>query len=82
MVYPMGGTVDRRQGDHVLLAPPSIATHADLERIAGLLAEAIGAAIQAELGLPKGTADLQGQDRGDDHWHHLVPPAARGRQGP
>ena len=26
MVYPMGGTVDGRRGDHVLLAPPFIAT--------------------------------------------------------
>lgn len=47
MVYPMGGTVDGRRGDHVLLAPPFIATRADLERIAGLLAEAIAAATQA-----------------------------------
>ncbi|MFT3719329.1 aspartate aminotransferase family protein [Pseudorhodoferax sp.] len=47
MVYPMGGTVDGRQGDHVLLAPPFIATRADLERIAGLLAESIDAATNA-----------------------------------
>ncbi|KQP20637.1 aspartate aminotransferase family protein [Pseudorhodoferax sp. Leaf267] len=43
LVYPMGGTVDGRQGDHVLLAPPFIASRAELERIAGLLAETIAA---------------------------------------
>jgi hypothetical protein len=31
MTYPMGGTVDGVQGDHVLLAPPFIATDADLD---------------------------------------------------
>ena len=30
MVYPMGGTVDGWYGDHVLLAPPFIATKAEL----------------------------------------------------
>jgi adenosylmethionine-8-amino-7-oxononanoate aminotransferase len=35
--YPMGGTVDGIQGDHVLLAPPFISTHTDLESIARLL---------------------------------------------
>jgi adenosylmethionine-8-amino-7-oxononanoate aminotransferase len=33
MVYPMGGTVDGRCGDHVLLAPPFITTDAELESI-------------------------------------------------
>jgi len=37
MIYPMGGTVDGRSGDHVLLAPPFIATDADLENIVDLL---------------------------------------------
>ena len=41
MVYPMGGTIDGVQGDHVLLAPPFIATEADLDEIVGRLAEAI-----------------------------------------
>jgi len=41
MVYPMGGTIDGVQGDHVLLAPPFIATEADLDEIVGRLAGAI-----------------------------------------
>jgi adenosylmethionine-8-amino-7-oxononanoate aminotransferase len=41
MVYPMGGTIDGVRGDHVLLAPPFIATEADLDEIVGRLAEAI-----------------------------------------
>jgi adenosylmethionine-8-amino-7-oxononanoate aminotransferase len=43
MVYPMGGTIDGRNGDHVLLAPPFIATDADLAEIVSRLAEAIQA---------------------------------------
>jgi len=41
LCYPMGGTVDGRQGDHVLLAPPFIASRAHLEDIAVRLASAI-----------------------------------------
>jgi adenosylmethionine-8-amino-7-oxononanoate aminotransferase len=41
MVYPMGGTIDGVRGDHVLLAPPFIATEADLDEIVGRLAAAI-----------------------------------------
>jgi adenosylmethionine-8-amino-7-oxononanoate aminotransferase len=41
MVYPMGGTIDGVHGDHVLLAPPFIATEADLDEIVGRLAAAI-----------------------------------------
>ena len=47
MVYPMGGTVDGRYGDHVLLAPPFIAGDADLVLIAERLRIAIEAAIQS-----------------------------------
>ncbi len=46
MVYPMGGTVDGRQGDHVLLAPPFIVTDDDLGRIVGRLGEAVDAAVR------------------------------------
>jgi adenosylmethionine-8-amino-7-oxononanoate aminotransferase len=45
MVYPMGGTVDGRYGDHVLLAPPFIASDGELDLIAQRLDAAIGAAI-------------------------------------
>ena len=33
MVYPMGGTIDGRAGDHVLLAPPFITTPAEIDEI-------------------------------------------------
>ncbi len=45
MVYPMGGTVDGRYGDHVLLAPPFIARDADLSLITQRLHESIEAAL-------------------------------------
>jgi adenosylmethionine-8-amino-7-oxononanoate aminotransferase len=45
MVYPMGGTIDGRHGDHILLAPPFIATEAELADITGRLAEALQAAL-------------------------------------
>ncbi|AVT09857.1 aspartate aminotransferase family protein [Paracidovorax avenae] len=47
LCYPMGGTVDGRVGDHVLLAPPFIASRAELQDIAGRLAEAVDAATAA-----------------------------------
>jgi adenosylmethionine-8-amino-7-oxononanoate aminotransferase len=46
MVYPMGGTIDGQLGDHVLLAPPFIATAGDLAEIVGRLAEALDAALR------------------------------------
>jgi adenosylmethionine-8-amino-7-oxononanoate aminotransferase len=45
MVYPMGGTVDGQVGDHVLLAPPFIASEADLGEIVGRLREAVDASL-------------------------------------
>ena len=45
LCYPFGGTVDGRQGDHVLLAPPFIASRAELEEIAARLASAIDTVI-------------------------------------
>ncbi len=47
--YPMAGTIDGRQGDHVLLAPPYIATAADIEAIVARFGDAVDAAIA---GLP------------------------------
>ena len=41
MCYPMGGTLDGVHGDHVLLAPPFIATRAELDEIAARIAAAI-----------------------------------------
>ncbi|WP_019559710.1 MULTISPECIES: aspartate aminotransferase family protein [Caldimonas] len=45
MVYPMGGTIDGQQGDHVLLAPPFIVSDGELDAIVDRLALAIDAAI-------------------------------------
>jgi adenosylmethionine-8-amino-7-oxononanoate aminotransferase len=39
--YPMGGTVDGRKGDHILLAPPFITTQNELHEIASRLRTAI-----------------------------------------
>src|SRR6516164_1154530 len=47
MVYPMGGTIDGQKGDHVLLAPPFIATEADIDEIVSRLVPAVDAAIAA-----------------------------------
>jgi len=33
MIYPMGGTVDGRCGDHVLLAPPFISSEGEIDQI-------------------------------------------------
>ena len=44
LVYPGGGTVDGKRGDHVLLAPPYITSRSDLQEIATRLAAAIDAA--------------------------------------
>ncbi|TAM53116.1 MAG: aspartate aminotransferase family protein [Paraburkholderia sp.] len=45
MAYPMGGTIDGKNGDHVLLAPPFICTSHDIERIVERLGDAIDAAL-------------------------------------
>jgi adenosylmethionine-8-amino-7-oxononanoate aminotransferase len=43
--YPMSGTIDGRQGDHVLLAPPFIIEDGQLDELTDKLASAIAAAI-------------------------------------
>jgi adenosylmethionine-8-amino-7-oxononanoate aminotransferase len=45
MVYPSGGTIDGRLGDHVLLAPPFIVSDEELAMIVGRLGEAVDASI-------------------------------------
>ncbi|MFM7569711.1 MAG: aspartate aminotransferase family protein, partial [Betaproteobacteria bacterium] len=47
MVYPMGGTVDGRVGDHVLLAPPFIATESELDLVGQRLHAAVDAAVSS-----------------------------------
>ncbi|HMO47336.1 MAG TPA: aspartate aminotransferase family protein [Rubrivivax sp.] len=45
LVYPMGGTIDGRSGDHVLLAPPFIVDDAALDEIVQRLASAVDRAL-------------------------------------
>jgi adenosylmethionine-8-amino-7-oxononanoate aminotransferase len=45
MCYPMGGTVDGRSGDHVLLAPPFTVDEPAVQTIAATLRAAVDAAI-------------------------------------
>ena len=46
MVYPMGGTVDGKRGDHILLAPPFICTSVDIDQIVLLLASTLSAVLE------------------------------------
>jgi hypothetical protein len=46
--YPMGGTIDGENGDHVLLAPPFIATKDDIDSIIRILNIAINSALSKE----------------------------------
>src|SRR6056297_505020 len=45
MCYPMGGTIDGRQGDHVLLAPPFILTEGQVDELVGKLEAALKMAL-------------------------------------
>ena len=45
--YPMGGTVDGRIGDHVLLAPPYIATPENIDMIVDRLGHAVDGALKS-----------------------------------
>ena len=45
MCYPAGGTIDGKQGDHILIAPPFIVTPPDIELIVERLGDAVDAAI-------------------------------------
>lgn len=53
MVYPMGGTIDGVQGDHVLLAPPFIIERNEVEAVVERLGDAVDAALAA---MPAGSA--------------------------
>jgi adenosylmethionine-8-amino-7-oxononanoate aminotransferase len=46
MCYPMGGTIDGRRGDHVLLAPPFTATEDDIDEIVLRLDRALGRTLE------------------------------------
>ena len=43
--YPMGGTIDGRHGDHVILAPPYIVTGAEVDMIVERFGDAVDAAL-------------------------------------
>jgi adenosylmethionine-8-amino-7-oxononanoate aminotransferase len=43
LIYPSGGTVDGRSGDHILLAPPYNVTDDELETIVNLLGDTMNA---------------------------------------
>ncbi len=45
LCYPMGGTLDGRRGDHILLAPPYISTPDEIAFAARTLGDAIDAAL-------------------------------------
>jgi adenosylmethionine-8-amino-7-oxononanoate aminotransferase len=49
IVYPMGGTIDGKRGDHVLLAPPFIVTPEVIDTILDRFTEAIHGAIALTL---------------------------------
>ncbi|HUN44646.1 MAG TPA: aspartate aminotransferase family protein [Acetobacteraceae bacterium] len=44
-IYPMGGTIDGKRGDHVVIAPPYIATASDIDTIVARLGDAVDAAV-------------------------------------
>jgi adenosylmethionine-8-amino-7-oxononanoate aminotransferase len=44
-IYPMGGTIDGRRGDHIVIAPPYIASASEIDTIVERLGDAVDAAI-------------------------------------
>ena len=46
-IYPVAGTVDGVRGDHIVIAPPFIATEADIDMIVDRLGDAVDAAVVA-----------------------------------
>jgi adenosylmethionine-8-amino-7-oxononanoate aminotransferase len=42
-IDPSGGTIDGRRGDHVLIAPPYIATSGDIQTIVDRLEQVVSA---------------------------------------
>jgi adenosylmethionine-8-amino-7-oxononanoate aminotransferase len=65
MVYPMGGTIDGKAGDHVLLAPPFIVTDSELDLIVARLAAAVEAAIDGG-GVGRRAADFVAPAKKDE----------------
>jgi len=46
MIYPMGGSIDGRNGDHVIIAPPYTARPDEIDRIIERLGQAVGEALK------------------------------------
>ena len=46
-IYPMSGTIDGARGDHICIAPPFIATAADIDAIVARLGDAVDDAVAA-----------------------------------
>lgn len=46
LVYAMGGTIDGRQGDHILLAPPYTIAHSEIGEIVNRLGQAVAKAVE------------------------------------
>lgn len=46
-IYPNGGTIDGKRGDHVIIAPPYNATRADIDAIVSRLGSAVDAAARS-----------------------------------
>ncbi|MBV9250860.1 MAG: aspartate aminotransferase family protein [Acetobacteraceae bacterium] len=44
-LYPMGGTIDGKRGDHIIIAPPYIARPGDIDAIVDRLGDAVDAAV-------------------------------------
>jgi adenosylmethionine-8-amino-7-oxononanoate aminotransferase len=51
LCYPMGGTLDGAQGDHVLLAPPFIVDPGQLDELVEKLGQALSVAARGEVSL-------------------------------
>jgi adenosylmethionine-8-amino-7-oxononanoate aminotransferase len=45
-IYPMSGTIDGKQGDHAIVAPPYIAQAADIDTIVDRLGDAVDRAVR------------------------------------
>ena len=58
LVYPMGGTIDGKHGDHVLLAPPFIVADDELDLFVARLEGAVNAALGAIHSAPQRAPEL------------------------
>ncbi|MDQ2802024.1 MAG: aspartate aminotransferase family protein [Pseudomonadota bacterium] len=73
-IYPMGGTIDGRKGDHLIVAPPYTATPAEIDEIVDRLGTGIDAALA---GVERTALTRNAQDGTDDtnpHHHRLYRP--------